>query len=73
MIILETSSFNWANLENYVPVTRERVILLSATRQINDASMREFVDSGGVSLDKYRRVVSRFPLPLEFDDNAQVD
>ncbi|CAM9414394.1 unnamed protein product [Ascophyllum nodosum] len=39
--------------------------------RINDASMREFVESGGVPLDKYRRVVSRVPLPLKFDDNAQ--
>lgn len=33
--------------------------------------MAAFVEGGGVSLDKYRRVSSRVPLPLKFDDHSQ--
>lgn len=34
--------------------------------------MATLVDSGGVPLDKYKRAASRVPLPLKFDDAAQV-
>ena len=34
--------------------------------------MAAFVDGGGVPLDKYKRAAARVPLPLKFDDAAQV-
>lgn len=40
--------------------------------QINEQAMATFVDGGGVPLDKYKRAASRVPLPLKFDDAAQV-
>lgn len=40
--------------------------------QINEEAMAAFVDGGGVPTDKYKRAVSRVPLPLKFDDAAQV-
>lgn len=34
--------------------------------------MAKFADGGGVPLDKYKRAAARVPLPLKFDDAAQV-
>lgn len=43
-----------------------------AAWQINEEALAKFVESGQASLEKYKRAVTRVPLPLKFDDNAQV-
>ena len=43
-----------------------------STPQINAEAMAAFVDGGGVPLDKYKRAAARVPLPLKFEDAAQV-
>ncbi|CAM9721252.1 unnamed protein product [Scytosiphon promiscuus] len=39
--------------------------------RINEEAMANFVEGGGVPLDKYKRAAARVPLPLKFDDAAQ--
>lgn len=56
----------------------EKVLSSSATgtdlqnvARVNEEAMAKFVESGSLTLEKYKRAASRVPLPLKFDDNAQ--
>lgn len=41
-------------------------------RQVNEEALTKFVEGETVTLERYRRAAARVPLPLKFDDNAQV-